>query len=205
MGPILTTWRTFSLFKMPSRRPRVIPATFNSLVPLIMWLSATSVSHQALLLHSEALKPTFTSSDADASSLNLETETPFVLPQRGGNARLHPRGRLLTCGVETSVLVLHGVLSRHSTRQRQHVLWLGQRVRNRRRGRGGRQAVGVPVLAVLARIGVLCGLLVVVHGGRGDGLRRRTRHVLGVIDVGALIHGDVARGGAGGGAGGEKR
>jgi hypothetical protein len=25
--------------RMPSRRPRVMPATFNSLVPLIMWLS----------------------------------------------------------------------------------------------------------------------------------------------------------------------
>lgn len=39
MGPILTTCRTFSLFKIPSRRPRVMPATFNSFVPLIMWLS----------------------------------------------------------------------------------------------------------------------------------------------------------------------
>ena len=36
MGPILTTWRTFSLLRMPSRRPRVMPATFSSLVPLIM-------------------------------------------------------------------------------------------------------------------------------------------------------------------------
>lgn len=40
MGPILTTWRTFSLLRIPSRRPRVMPATFNSFVPLIMWLSA---------------------------------------------------------------------------------------------------------------------------------------------------------------------
>lgn len=40
MGPILTTWRSFSLFKMPSRRPRVMPATFSNFVPLIMWLSA---------------------------------------------------------------------------------------------------------------------------------------------------------------------
>lgn len=39
IGPIFTTCRTFSLFKIPSRLPRVIPATFNSLVPLIMWLS----------------------------------------------------------------------------------------------------------------------------------------------------------------------
>ena len=39
IGPILTTCRSFSLFRIPSRRPRVIPATFNSFVPLIMWLS----------------------------------------------------------------------------------------------------------------------------------------------------------------------
>lgn len=39
IGPIFTTCRTFSLFKIPSRLPRVIPATFNSLVPLIIWLS----------------------------------------------------------------------------------------------------------------------------------------------------------------------
>lgn len=39
MGPIFTTCRTFSLLRMPSRRPRVMPATFNSLVPLIIWLS----------------------------------------------------------------------------------------------------------------------------------------------------------------------
>ena len=36
IGPILTTCRVFSLFKIPSRRPRVIPATFKSFVPLIM-------------------------------------------------------------------------------------------------------------------------------------------------------------------------
>lgn len=39
IGPILTTCRVFSLFKIPSRRPRVIPATLRSFVPLIMWLS----------------------------------------------------------------------------------------------------------------------------------------------------------------------
>lgn len=39
IGPIFTTCRVFSLFRIPSRRPRVMPATFRSLVPLIMWLS----------------------------------------------------------------------------------------------------------------------------------------------------------------------
>lgn len=40
IGPIFTTWRSFSLLRIPSRRPRVMPATFSSFVPLIMWLSA---------------------------------------------------------------------------------------------------------------------------------------------------------------------
>ena len=39
IGPILTTCFCFSLLRIPSRRPRVIPATFRSLVPLIIWLS----------------------------------------------------------------------------------------------------------------------------------------------------------------------
>lgn len=39
MGPIFTTWRTFSLLRIPSLLPRVMPATLRSLVPLIMWLS----------------------------------------------------------------------------------------------------------------------------------------------------------------------
>jgi hypothetical protein len=44
IGPILTTCRVFSLFRMPSRRPRVMPATLSSFVPLIMWLSVKLVS-----------------------------------------------------------------------------------------------------------------------------------------------------------------
>lgn len=44
MGPILTTWRTFSLFSMPSRLPLVMPATLSNFVPLIMWLSAATIS-----------------------------------------------------------------------------------------------------------------------------------------------------------------
>lgn len=39
IGPIFTTERTFSLFKIPSRRPLVIPATLSNFVPLIIWLS----------------------------------------------------------------------------------------------------------------------------------------------------------------------
>lgn len=40
IGPILTTCRTFSLFRIPSLLPRVIPATLRSFVPFIMWLSS---------------------------------------------------------------------------------------------------------------------------------------------------------------------
>lgn len=36
IGPIFTTCRIFSLFRMPSRLPLVMPATLSSLVPLIM-------------------------------------------------------------------------------------------------------------------------------------------------------------------------
>lgn len=36
IGPIFTTCRNFSLFKIPSRRPLVMPATLRSLVPLII-------------------------------------------------------------------------------------------------------------------------------------------------------------------------
>jgi hypothetical protein len=39
IGPILTTCLIFSLLRIPSRRPRVMPATLSSLVPLIKWLS----------------------------------------------------------------------------------------------------------------------------------------------------------------------
>jgi hypothetical protein len=48
IGPILTTWRTFSLLRIPSRRPRVIPATLRSLVPLIMWLSSRRATQTPL-------------------------------------------------------------------------------------------------------------------------------------------------------------
>jgi hypothetical protein len=40
IGPILTTFPAFSDFNIPSRHPRVMPATLSSFVPLIMWLSS---------------------------------------------------------------------------------------------------------------------------------------------------------------------
>ncbi len=39
IGPIFTTCRSFSLLRIPSLRPRVIPATLRSFVPLMKWLS----------------------------------------------------------------------------------------------------------------------------------------------------------------------
>lgn len=88
MGPILTTCRIFSLFKMPSRRPRVIPATLRSFVPLIIWLSGKqSIS---LLIPREpvtnnssepnAKKRTFPSGDTDTFRLDLKTEAALVFP-----------------------------------------------------------------------------------------------------------------------------
>jgi hypothetical protein len=50
IGPILTTCRVFSLLRMPSLRPRVMPATFSNFVPLIMWLSGKCVSIGAELV-----------------------------------------------------------------------------------------------------------------------------------------------------------
>lgn len=45
IGPILTTCLVFSLLRMPSLRPLVMPATLRSLVPLIMWLSSRRATH----------------------------------------------------------------------------------------------------------------------------------------------------------------
>jgi hypothetical protein len=103
MGPILTTWRVFSLFSMPSRRPRVIPATFRSLVPLIMWLS--SRSQRTIFLRGGRPKITFTASNTDALGFNLETQAAFVLPQRSGHAGLHSRRGNLTSVVKSLGLI----------------------------------------------------------------------------------------------------
>ena len=127
IGPIFTTWRVFSLLRMPSRRPRVIPATFNSFVPLIMWLSAPR-RNKPLVLHYIALRRlgprTFSASNTDSTSLYLVAETAFVLPERRGDSRLHAGRRNLTRCVESAVLVLHGPPlpwdTRESRRWREH-------------------------------------------------------------------------------------
>ncbi len=108
IGPILTTCRIFSLFKMPSRRPRVIPATLRSLVPLIMWLSVirsadvpiSSVIGTSKALVAYAKERTFPSGDTDAFCLNLKTEAALVFPQSRSHPRLHPGRSDLAGGVE---------------------------------------------------------------------------------------------------------
>jgi hypothetical protein len=78
IGPILTTCLVFSLFRIPSLRPRVIPATFSSLVPLIMWLSMNTQS--AIDIGNKRISHTFTASDADTFGLDLEAKATFVFP-----------------------------------------------------------------------------------------------------------------------------
>ena len=155
IGPILTTWRTFSLLRMPSRRPRVIPATFSSFVPLIMWLSAPRrTSRQYSVMspyegYEDLTIRTFSAGNTDATSLDLVAEAPFVFPERCGNAGLHAGRRDLARCVEPSVLVLHGgSLARDA--------WQGRRwgenpaathgARHRRCGGRRSQAIRVAVL-----------------------------------------------------------
>lgn len=88
IGPILTTWRIFSLLRIPSRRPRVIPATLSSLVPLIIWLSVCcfiSECEPNPLEYGESL--TFSSGDADTLRFHLVAETTLIFPQCGRDSR----------------------------------------------------------------------------------------------------------------------
>lgn len=80
MGPILTTWRIFSLFKIPSRRPRVIPATLSSLVPLIIWLSLLVSINELQGWGGEEEKLTLSTGNTDALGFHLITEAAFIFP-----------------------------------------------------------------------------------------------------------------------------
>lgn len=99
IGPILTTCRVFSDFSMPSRRPRVMPATFRSFVPLMKWLSRAHVNicpGQRL----SSMEPTFTTSHADSLRFDLKAKTSFILPQCRCHPRLHSRWSNLASRVE---------------------------------------------------------------------------------------------------------
>lgn len=80
IGPIFTTWRVFSLLRIPSRRPLVMPATFNSLVPLIMWLSANHVSSSLSHRLYDQKQPTLSTCDTNTPCFNLEAQAALVFP-----------------------------------------------------------------------------------------------------------------------------
>lgn len=83
IGPIFTTWRSFSLFKIPSRRPRVIPATFSNFVPLIIWLSVRYPCQIEGFQNWAYLPTSLTLSPCNAYTLGLHliTKTALVFPQ----------------------------------------------------------------------------------------------------------------------------
>ena len=144
MGPILTTCRTFSLFRIPSRRPRVIPATFSSFVPLIMWLSSPHALVPSTLLSSRGDKITFSPGDTNTARLHLEAEASLVLPERSGDSWLHARRRNLACLVESMILVLHALLN---SRERQNIRSLGHAIGHGGSARGRRcQTAAVAIL-----------------------------------------------------------
>ena len=99
IGPIFTTCRVFSDFRMPSRRPRVIPATLSNLVPLIKWLSRCCVSSRTFKSKYDT-EPTFTTSNTNALGFDLETQTSFIFPECSCNPWFHARRRNLPGGVK---------------------------------------------------------------------------------------------------------
>ena len=108
IGPILTTLRTFSLLRIPSLRPRVMPATLSSLVPLIIRLSTTLSTGSK---HKLCVRRTFSASNADTLGFNLITETSLVFPQRRGNPRFGAGGSGLSGRVvHVPLLGLSGVV-----------------------------------------------------------------------------------------------
>jgi hypothetical protein len=126
MGPILTTCRVFSLLRMPSRRPRVMPATLSSFVPLIMWLSRKVVS---ICGQQGRGSRTFATCDTNTLRLDLKTQTAFVFPQRGSHTGLHPRRGDLASVVKRVWLVALGARKRRSWAARRHC-WFCERMSN---------------------------------------------------------------------------
>lgn len=100
----MTTWRSFSLLRIPSRRPRVIPATFSSFVPLIMWLSGCSVSQWCPTSKFRGIARTLAPRHADSLRFHLVAEAALILPQGGGHAWLGSRRGDLAGGVKNEAL-----------------------------------------------------------------------------------------------------
>lgn len=149
------------------------------------------------------LRHTFSASDANALGLHLKAQAAFVLPESGGDSRLHARRGNLTAGIEARVVV---GLSR-DLGEREDILGthgVGD-VRRCALGRGEAIGVAVRLLLVLSSGRRVVGDVIRLqrrglgimrrHGSRRDGLRRGLlagRHVLLIIHVWLLlVHGRV--------------
>jgi hypothetical protein len=117
IGPIFTTCLIFSLLRIPSLRPRVIPATFNSLVPFIIWLSAKMSQFEILQKRVSLL--TLASGNTDSLGFDLETQAALVFPQSGSHSWLHP-GRSNLAGSIKALLLPIPPLTRHARLTRCH-------------------------------------------------------------------------------------
>lgn len=79
-----------------------MPATFNSFVPLIMWLSVLEVSCCIGRLGASIL--TFSPCYTYTSSFHLEAEAAFVFPQGSRDSGLHTGGIMLASCVESAII-----------------------------------------------------------------------------------------------------
>jgi len=154
IGPILTTWRTFSLFRIPSRRPRVMPATLSSLVPLIIWLSATDRSINSLSSQPGLL--TFSTGNADTTGFYLKAKTTLILPESGSHTGLHSRRCNLAGRVEASLIrVWRQSWLATNAGQRQD-RWACSHVwYTLRAARGRCQTICIPILPAIMSGGIL--------------------------------------------------
>lgn len=90
MAPTLTTTRSFSFLRIPSRFPRDMPQTLRSLVPLIMLLSGNKKrNHKSVGLRQSrllAVALTMSSGYTDTPCLDLEAQGSFVFPKSRSDA-----------------------------------------------------------------------------------------------------------------------
>lgn len=77
-----------------------------------------------------ASKRTFTTSDANTASLDLEAKTTLVLPESRSHPGLHPGGRLLASSVKRVVRRHCSSLAAHTRKGKDGVL-AGQAARHR--------------------------------------------------------------------------
>lgn len=101
---------------------------------------------------------TFSPSNTDAPCLDLEAQAALILPQRGGNTRLHARGCDLPSGVKSLVECGRHPRLVTDARERQDVLPVAHGVRDGGRSRRRRgDTVGIAILGVWrVSSGILC-------------------------------------------------